>query len=69
MRPRKAYTAEDCWILTQSEKMQLILKRLEVLRGGVFWCGGGWEDRDILMETKRGGGMGCGIVKERLREG
>ena len=24
---------------------------------------GGWEDGDILVETGRGGGMGCGTIE------
>jgi hypothetical protein len=29
MRPPNTYTAEDCWVWVQSEKMYLTLKRLE----------------------------------------
>ena len=39
------YTAEDCWVWTQSEKMHLTLKRLEALGSGQVWWG-----VDILME-------------------
>jgi hypothetical protein len=34
------YTAEDCWVWTQSEMMHLILKRLEALGSReVWWVG------------------------------
>jgi hypothetical protein len=38
------YTAEDCWIWVQSQKMYLSLKRLEAPGSLEFWC------RDILVE-------------------
>ena len=40
MRPPNTYTAEDCQVWTQAEKIYLTLKRLEVPGSLEVWWGG-----------------------------
>ena len=47
------YTAEDCQVCVQSEKMHLTLKRLEV-QGGL----------EVLWDVGDVGSWGCGILVE-----
>jgi hypothetical protein len=57
------YTAEDCQIWVQSEKIHLILKRLGAPREFRDLVGCIVGGKDILMETAGcGRGMGCGKV-------
>jgi hypothetical protein len=42
IRPPTTYTAKNCLVWTKSEKMHLILKRLESPGDGEFWLSEGW---------------------------
>lgn len=48
------YTAEECWVYTQSEKMCLILKRLEELGNG-----------DVFYDRGEGGKVGTSLWRQK----
>ena len=48
------YTAEECWVYTQSEKMCLILKRLEELGNG-----------DVFYDKGEGGKVGTSLWRQK----
>lgn len=49
------YTAEDCHIWTQSEKMHTSCIKLEAPGSGEVRWGGGFRGGDIFVETGGGG--------------
>ena len=70
MKPPTTYTAEVCRVWTQSEKVNLTLKRLKSTgRRDVWWSGVGWWGHPLGDGCVGGGGMGCGTVRGWTREG
>jgi hypothetical protein len=52
--PPNTYTAEECWVWVQSEKIHLTLKKLEAPGSLDVWLGKGWWEGHPSGDTGMG---------------